>query len=68
MQGSPPGSARIGASPATPLARLDDPQEVFVLFDVTDLEKARAFISSPNVPEAQRKSGLLEKPQIYFMQ
>jgi len=46
---------------------LDDPNEVFMLFEVTDIEKARSFVSSPKVPEAQRQSGLLQKPQIYFM-
>ena len=47
---------------------LDDPHEVFMLFDVTDLEKARSFVTSPNVPDAERLSGLLEQPDIYFME
>ena len=47
---------------------IDDRNEVFMLFEVTDIEKARAFVTSPEVPDAQRQSGLLEKPDIYFIQ
>ncbi len=47
---------------------IDDPNEVFMLFEVTDIEKARSFVTSPEVPDAQRQSGLLEKPDIYFME
>lgn len=47
---------------------LDDPNEVFMLFEVTDLDKARAFITSPKVPDAQRQSGVTMKPDMYFME
>lgn len=46
---------------------VDDPSEVFMLFDVTDLAKARAFIASPKVPDAQQQSGVVEQPVMYFM-
>jgi len=38
----------------------DDPNEVFYSFRVTDAARARAFISSPSVPDAQKESGLIE--------
>jgi hypothetical protein len=38
----------------------DDPNEVFYSLAVTDLESAKAFISAPNVPDAQKESGLLD--------
>ena len=47
---------------------IDNSNEVFMLFEVTDLEKARRFVTSSKVPDAQRQSGLLEKPEIYFME
>ena len=47
---------------------LDDPNEVFMLFEVKDIEKARSFVTSTKVPDAQRQSGVQEKPDIYFMQ
>jgi hypothetical protein len=49
------------------LTNMDDPNEVFLFFQVTDLEKARRFVSSPEVPEAQRQSGLVDSPDIYFL-
>jgi len=47
---------------------LDHPNEVFMLFEVTDIDKARSFIASPSVPDAQRQSGVVEKPDIFFME
>lgn len=46
------------------LRNVDHPNEVF---QVTDLKKARGFVSSPEVPEAQQQSGVLDKPDIYIL-
>lgn len=34
---------------------IDDPNEIFLLLAVEDLAKARAFVTSSDVPEAQQK-------------
>ena len=47
---------------------VDDPCEVFMLFEVTDLAKARAFVTAPEVPDAQQESGMVEPPVMYFME
>ncbi len=49
------------------LRNFDHPNEVFLLFEVTDVEKARAFVSSPAVPEVQKQAGVVDKPDIYFL-
>ena len=49
------------------LRNLDDPTEVILWFEVTDLEKARAFVNSPEVPDARPQSGVLDEPDIYFL-
>jgi hypothetical protein len=49
------------------LRGIDDPNEVFLFFEVTDLEKARGFVSSADVPEAQERSGVLDVPDLYFL-
>jgi hypothetical protein len=36
------------------------PNDVFFLFEVKDLRKARAFISAPAAASAGRKSGVIE--------
>ena len=46
---------------------VDDPNEVFMLFAVDDLDQARAFVTSPTVPQAQETSGLIGQPDIYFV-
>ncbi len=46
---------------------VDDPNEVVYFFEVTDIEKARGFISSPAVPEAKQQSGVISEPDISFI-
>ena len=39
---------------------LDEPNNVFFWFEVTDPKKARAFISNPAAAEAGKSSGVLD--------
>ncbi len=38
--------------------------EVVLWFEVTDLEKARVFVNSPEVPDARQQSGVVDEPDI----
>lgn len=49
------------------LRNIDDPDDVFVLFEITDLESARAFVSSSEVPKAKEESGVIGDTEIYFL-
>lgn len=49
------------------MRNLYQPDEVFLFFEVIDLAKARAFVFGPQVPEAQEESGIVDKPDIYFL-
>jgi hypothetical protein len=49
------------------MRNLYEPNEVFLLFEVTDLAKARGFVSSSEVPDAQTAAGVMDKPDIYFL-
>ena len=49
------------------LRNLDDPTEVVPWFEVTDLEKARAFVNSPEVPDARQQSGVVDQPDTCFL-
>jgi len=40
---------------------------VFLFFEVIDLAKARGFVFAPGVPKAQDESGVVDKPDIYFL-
>ena len=39
---------------------VEEPNNVFFLFEVTSLDKARAFISNPAAAEAGKTSGVLD--------
>lgn len=47
---------------------LDSPNEVFALFEVVDETLARAFVTSPTVPEARQQSGVIGETEIVFLQ
>lgn len=58
---------KVGLRVLHVLRNTDDPNEVFLLFEVDDPEQARAFVSAPDVPQAQRDSGVVDDPDIYFL-
>jgi hypothetical protein len=49
------------------MRNLYEPNEVFLFFEVIDLAKARNFVYSPQVPDAQAESGVVDTPDIYFL-
>jgi len=49
------------------MRNLYEPNEVFLFFEVMDLAKARGFVSAPEALEAQQESGIVDKPDIYFL-
>lgn len=38
----------------------DDPNNVFLLFSVEDIDKAKAFMATPDAGEAAQESGVIE--------
>ena len=44
----------------------EDSNNVFFLFDLESLEKARAFVSNPEAAEAARHSGVIEG-ELHFL-
>ena len=45
----------------------DDPNEVIVLFEVQNLNRAKEFAESTDLRETMQKVGVLDKPDIYFL-
>ena len=50
------------------LRGLDNPNEVVILFELGDVAKARAFASSPSLKAAMEKAGVVDQPEIHFLQ
>lgn len=46
---------------------LDDPDDVFMLFEVTDIAKARGFVTAPDVPKAVEESGATGRAEVIFL-
>jgi len=49
------------------LRNLDDPNEVILFFEIKDVEKAKEFGASANLREAMQNAGVVDKPDIYFL-
>lgn len=45
----------------------DDPNNVIVLLEWDNLEKAQQFTQSDDLRETMQRAGVLEKPDIYFL-
>ena len=45
----------------------DDPNELIILLEVDDLEKARQLVQSADLREAMQRSGVADQPDIYFL-
>jgi hypothetical protein len=49
------------------LRNTDDPNEVVLLFEAEDIQKAKEFASSADLRETMQKLGVVDKPDIYFL-
>jgi hypothetical protein len=49
------------------LHNLDDPNEIILLFEAEDVQKAREFVNSSDLREAMQKAGVVDKPDFYFL-
>ncbi len=45
----------------------DDPSEVVLLFEASDVAKAKAFVGSPDLKEKMQASGVQGAPDIVFL-
>ena len=49
------------------LRNSDDPNEVILVLEVEDLRKAREFARSADLRETMVRAGVVDKPDIYFL-
>ena len=60
--------AAAGLKDREVLHDLNDPDQVVLLFEVGDVQKAKDFSESDSLREAMRGAGVTGKPDIYFLQ
>jgi hypothetical protein len=44
-----------------------DPNEIILLFEAQDLNRAMAFASSTDLMQTMQKAGVVDKPDVYFL-
>jgi heme-degrading monooxygenase HmoA len=45
----------------------DNPNEVVILLEWDDLEKARQFAQSEDLRQAMQRAGVVDQPDVYFL-
>jgi hypothetical protein len=62
------GARKAGTSKGGLVFRgADDPNEVFILWEVGDIRKAREFMKAPDLRNTMEKSGVTGEPDVYFL-
>ena len=50
------------------LRNVDDPNEVIVLLEAEDLQRAKDFTAAPDLRETMQAAGVADRPDIYFLE
>jgi hypothetical protein len=62
-----PARTRAGLTEKYLLRSADDPNEVVILLEAKDLERAKAFASSPDLKAKMQEVGVVDIPDVYFL-
>jgi hypothetical protein len=66
-EGHSPARQKAGLKEEHLLRNIDDPNEVILLFQVEEIEKAKEFSESADLREAMQGAGVVDKPDVYFL-
>lgn len=62
-----PNRVAAGLTEKHLLRNAADANEVVILFEAQDLDRARAFTESADLRETMQKVGVVDKPDLYFL-
>jgi hypothetical protein len=62
-----PQRAEAGLSNKQLLRSVDDGNEVVIVLEAKDLNRAKAFIASPDLRQTMQSFGVADKPDVYFL-
>jgi heme-degrading monooxygenase HmoA len=63
-----PARQEAGIKEVHVLRNVDDPNEVVVLSEAENLQKARDFAASSDLREKMQEAGVVDRPDIYFLE
>ena len=62
-----PARAAGGLKDKDVLHEVDEPNQVVLLFEVTDMAKAKEFANSADLQSAMKGAGVTDKPDVLFL-
>jgi hypothetical protein len=62
-----PARQKAGLKEEHLLRNIDNPNEVVILFEAEDLQKARSFVDAPELNDVMEIAGVIDKPDIYHL-
>jgi hypothetical protein len=62
-----PARAAAGLKDLRLWRNADDSNDIFVLFEVADVAKAKAFTDSADLKEKMKSAGVVGQPEIFFL-
>ena len=65
--GHQPARTAAGLTEKYLLRSADDANEIVILFEAQDLDRAKAFAASEDLRERMQESGVVDKPDMYFL-
>ena len=63
-----PARQKAGLKEVHLLRNADDPNELVLLFEAEDVQKARDFAASADLKETMQRSGVVDRPDAYFLE
>lgn len=62
-----PTRAEFGSTGYQLMRSADDPNELFMVFEVRDLDRAKELVSSDDLREKMQDAGVTGQPDFYFL-
>ena len=62
------GRRAVGSKGGSVFRNADDPNEVFILMEVADLEQARQAARSEELRQSMQRAGVADQPDLYFLE
>jgi hypothetical protein len=62
-----PARRKAGLRQKALLRSVRNPKDVFILFQASDLKKAKGFASGPTLRKAMKSAGVVGKPKIHIL-
>jgi hypothetical protein len=67
FDGHKPVQQKAGLKLVRVMRNSENSNETFVLFEVSDIKKAQEFGASDDLRETMMKAGVVDKPDVYFL-